>query len=366
MYGGKSMAIENDDKNSIHWEISEEDFRNAKIDCFVLEGEEKMLVGLRYGKDKSNTRVLALAKGNFKNVGIREVTKAFQKMIINPTLDQINEKSASKEKSVNIDNISLEEIAQMCDGDLEVTKQCQILLDKLRSGDFDVFKNGEKLELPKTDVYKDHHVYHVMSEQAAKRVVSMETKKGFTEYWKYLRELKKSDPEQYDKINHGRNLLDAITKFETLGMEIKANDITDVEKAKAVEMYLNQVPNFDVSSILEYMATSKNEKYQGLANYLEKVKEGDKDYVLKIRSLFNTGKLMSNEYQNENEEDINLYCDLMNKFDIGFRLDAFKEQWQEDVENIKLGKELPTVKGDADGGFVVLEKEEPGREDEGK
>ncbi len=149
-------------------------------------------------------------------------------------------------------------------------------------------------------------------------------------------------------------------------MEIKANDITDVEKAKAVEMYLNQVPNFDVSSILEYMATSKNEKYQGLANYLEKVKEGDKDYVLKIRSLFNTGKLMSNEYQNENEEDINLYCDLMNKFDIGFRLDAFKEQWQEDVENIKLGKELPTVKGDADGGFVVLEKEEPGREDEGK
>lgn len=186
------MAIENDDKNSIHWEISEEDFRNAKIDCFVLEGEEKMLVGLRYGKDKSNTRVLALAKGNFKNVGIREVTKAFQKMIINPTLDQINEKSASKEKSVNIDNISLEEIAQMCDGDLEVTKQCQILLDKLRSGDFDVFKNGEKLELPKTDVYKDHHVYHVMSEQAAKRVVSMETKKGFTEYWKYLRELKKA------------------------------------------------------------------------------------------------------------------------------------------------------------------------------
>ena len=42
------MAIENDDKNSIYWEISEEDFRKAKIDCFVLEGDERILVALKY------------------------------------------------------------------------------------------------------------------------------------------------------------------------------------------------------------------------------------------------------------------------------------------------------------------------------
>ena len=348
IYGGKRMAIENDDKNSIHWEISEEDFRNAKIDCFVLEGEEKMLVGLRYGEDKSNTRVLALAKGDFKKDRglIREIAKAFQKLIINPTLEQINDQPGAKGKSVNIDNISMEDIAQMCDGNLEVTEQCRILMDKLKSGDFDVFRNGEKLEIPKTDVYKDNHVYSVMSEQDAKRVVGMETKKGFEEYWNYLRELKQQNPHQYEQISRGNRMLDAITKFVVLDLEIKSGEITDEKKAEAVEDYLNQVPNFEVASILEYLGTSENPKYQQLAACFEGVQKGDEKYISKIQVLLGAAKIMLNEFQVKYQEDISEYTKVMQKFDIGFRLEAFREKWQEDAKKIKLGEKFSQYKKD--------------------
>ncbi len=359
------MAIENDDKNSIYWEISEEDFRKAKIDCFVLEGDERILVALKYGKDESNRRVVALAKGNFKEVGVIGIAKAFQKLIINPTLEQINNQPDSNGKSVNIDEISMEDIAQMCDGDLEVTKQCQILLDKLKSGEFDVFKNGEKLEIPKTDLYKDHHVYSVMSEPAAKKALSMENQKGFEAYWNYLRELKVSNPEEYNQISRGNRMLDSITKFELLDLEVKSGEITDERKAEAVENYLNQIPHFEVASILEYLGTSENPKYQGLAANFEGIQKEDEGYISKIQVLFGAAKIMSSELQMKYQEDINIYAGLMQKFDIGFRLESFKEQWQEDVKKIKLGKGLPTVKRDSDGGFV-LGKEELGREDEGK
>lgn len=341
------MSIENDNKNSIHWEISEEDFRNAKIDCFVLEGEEKMLVGLRYGKDKSNTRVFALAKGDFKKDRglIREVAKAFQKLIINPTLEQINDQSGTKGKSVNIDDISLEEIAQMCGGDLEVTKQCQILMDKLKSGDFDVFKNGEKLAIEKSHEYKDNHLYEVESkpidnEIGVKNSVDVKEQKGFEAYWIFLRELRKNNEVLYNKIKTGNRVLDSTIKFEILREAIKTEEITTQEKAKAVEDYLNTIVDFEISSILKFLKASNNPEDRGRAAYYKGIQLGDEDYIFKIQALFDTAKVKSSQFKRKYQDEIKIYEGIVKKFEINSRLESFETQWQQEVKKIKLGEKF--------------------------
>lgn len=347
IYGGKRMSELQDSKK--YFNITEEKIKNSKIAIYIIEeeGKQKMLFGLN---QEGDTEIFALATidQDFKDMKPREIADVFRKTLADfletekeqereaegnppkievtpyPTLDQI-----SGNVKENIENLH-----EKCGSNLKLTEQFKLLLTKGLDADIIMTNRYDKETGQYSTVYGKH----------TKEVIEAEISgENFQKYWTYLRVLSTNNKDQYKKIKNGNIRFNSIMKLEMLCAQLptqkdsKGKDIIkikDQDTAELVERYLNLTPDYEVDTILEHLGTTGKKELQRKAADYKSIKKGDRDYIDKMETVINSARTWGKLMREKHQKDINCYLELVEKFGIISQIDAFKRNWNMEMEGI--------------------------------